>query len=190
MTETTMRQEFLQAASDINEAFGQARLAESPAARNTVRAAYARLAELGTQVPDVPAGSPLRYGGMEDKDVATAVRQAEKGYASPAAVLELTREMRRLRAELRAFGGPSGVTEEDIRSMIAEGFHTALRKAADSMDAAIAWKAIRDMDSEEYSAVCRFVSEPVIAMLREAETRTAARRRREARRAQEQEKRA
>lgn len=67
MTETTMRQEFLQAASDINEAFGQARLAESPAARNTVRAAYARLAELGTQIPDVPAGSPLRYGGMEDK---------------------------------------------------------------------------------------------------------------------------
>jgi hypothetical protein len=174
MTEATMRQEFLDAASDIREAFEACSGEMGLAGRGLVRAAYARLVELGSQIPGVPAGSPLSWGGMEDKDVATAVRQAEKGYASPAVILELTREMRRLRAELRAFGGPSGVTEEAIRSMIAEGFHTALRKAADSMDAAIAWKAIRDMDSEEYSAVCRFVSEPVIGMLREAETRTAA----------------
>lgn len=174
MTEATMRQEFLDAASDIKEAYEACPGPLGPEVRNTVRAAYAKLTGLGSQIPDIPAGSPLRYGGMEDKAVATAVRQAEKGYASPAVVLELTREMRRLRAELRAFGGPSGVTEEDIRSMIAEGFHTALRKAADSMDASIAWKAIRDMDSEEYSAVCRFVSEPVIGMLRAAEAKAAA----------------
>jgi len=136
-----------------------------------VRQAYGALVDLATFIPDEAAGSPLPYAGMEDRKIAAAARRAEKGFASPGETLELIGELRRLRQELRALGGPYGVTESAIRSMISEGFHTALRKAVDSMNAAIAWKAIRDMDGEEYAVVCRYVSEPIIRLLREAEQR-------------------
>lgn len=86
-------------------------------------------------------------------------------------IIEVVREVERLRETDRSLLGSYGVTDGDIRSMIAEGFATAFRKAADSMEAAIAWKAIRDMDGEEYSAVVDFVAGPLIAMLREAEKR-------------------
>jgi hypothetical protein len=172
-TGTTMRQQFLDAANDIKTVCEAHSETLGYHGRQDIRDAYRVLIELGTHIPDIPAGSPLEYGGMADKDVAEAVKQAEKGYASPAAVLELTREMRRLRAELHALGGPYGVTESDIRSVVAEGFHTALRKRADSMEAAIAWKAIRDMDSGEYAGMCQAVAGPVISMLRAAEARAA-----------------
>jgi len=53
-------------------------------------------------------------------------------------VIEVVREVEHLREKDRALQGRYGVTDGDIRSMIAEGFPTAFRKAASSMEAAIA----------------------------------------------------
>jgi len=173
----TQRQEFLQAASDIREAFDACRGEMALPARDLVRAAYARLYVLGSHVPDTPAGSPLPYGGMDDKDIAKALRHAENGMASPAVTLELIAELRRLREELRAMGGPFGVTDDDIRSMLGQGFHTAFRKAVDDPHATVIHTLIDklrdDTDSQGYSswsAVISFVANPLIAMLRRAET--------------------
>jgi len=78
-------------------------------------------------------------------------------------------EVEAAREQADAIKGAPGVTDSDIRSMLSEGFHTAFRKASDSMEASIAWKAIRDMDREEWGSVIDFVAEPLIAMLRQAE---------------------
>lgn len=51
------------------------------------------------------------------------------------------------------------VPREDAMSLIGEGLHTALRKIADSEEAAVAWKAIYDMDSEEWSGYLAFLIE-------------------------------
>jgi hypothetical protein len=88
-------------------------------------------------------------------------------------VAEVVREVEDLRERTAALQGSYGVTESAIRSMIGEGFHTAFRKAVDSTDAAIAWKAIRDMDNEEYAAVVGFTADPIIKALRYAEAQAA-----------------
>lgn len=173
VAELTLRQRYLAAAEEIENVYGETSGQIGYDGRKRVRAAYQDLQELGSHIPDEPPGSPLRWGGMDDKAIARAVRHAEQGLAGPAAVQQLVHELRAVRSELRALGGPYGVTDEDIRSVVAQGFHTALRKSADSMDAAIAWKAIRDMDASEYTEVCRAVSGQVIAMLRDAEARAA-----------------
>jgi hypothetical protein len=164
----TLRQRYLAAAGEIQQVYSETSAAIGYDGRQRVREAYRVLAELGTYLPDTEPGW-LRYGDMPDDDIAVAVRRAEKGFASPAHTLELVRQVRKLREQLTALGGPYGVTDGDIRSMIAEGFHTAFRKATDSMESAIAWKAIRDMDGEEYREICRFVADPIIGRLREAE---------------------
>jgi hypothetical protein len=83
-------------------------------------------------------------------------------------------EVETAREQANAIKGAPGVTGSDIHSMLAEGFHTAFRKATDSMESAIAWKAIRDMEDGEYSAIIDFVAEPLIAMLRRAEAEAGA----------------
>lgn len=84
-------------------------------------------------------------------------------------VSALLTEVEHWQEQAEALQGSYGVTASTIRSMIAEGFSTAFRKAADSMESAIAWKAIRDMDREEWGAILDFVVNPLIGMLREAE---------------------
>jgi hypothetical protein len=170
MTAPSPRRQFLAAAEEIEQVYRDTSGQLGYDGRQRVRKAYETLQQLGTCIPDAEPGR-LTYGNMEDKAIAAAVRNAEKGLASPAVTLELTAQVRRLREELAAFGGPHGVTESTIRSMIAEGFHTAFRKAADSMEAAIAWKAIRDMDNGEYAAIVSFTADPIIDTLREAERR-------------------
>jgi len=165
----TQRQQFLQAAADIREAFDACSAEMALPARDLVRAAYATLYVLGSHVPDVPAGSPLPCGGMDDQHIARALRHAENGMASPAVTLQLIAELRRLREELRAMGGPFGVTDDDIRSMLAEGFATAWRKSTDTPESVVIWKLIDAMDREEWGAVISFVADPLIAMLRRAE---------------------
>lgn len=164
----TLRQRYLAAAAEIEDVYAHTSGQIGYDGRKRVREAYQVLAELGTHVPDIEPGW-LPYGDMAEKDIAAAVRHAEQGLASAAVTLQLISQIRKLREELTALGGPYGVTEADIRSMIAEGFHTVLRKAADSMDAAIAWKAIRDMDGKQGGAVLDFTVGPVIVALREAE---------------------
>lgn len=168
MTQQSPRQRFLATGRAIAAVYADTSQAIGYDGRKRMREAVAELAELATFLPDTEPGQ-LAYGNMDDKAIAAAVRNAEKGLASAAVTLELVSQVRRLREELAAFGGPHGVTESDIRSMIGEGFHTAFRKAADSMEAAIAWKAIRDMDSEEYAAIISFTADPIIEALLEAE---------------------
>jgi hypothetical protein len=174
MTETseealTMREQFLQAAADIKKAFEAVRPDLSYPAIDQVRAAYAQLIVLGTHIPDLVPGSPLPYGGMDDKDVSRAVHNAERGLASPAVTLDLVREMRRLRVELNAMGGPFGITDAAIRSMISEGFATAWRKGTDTPESAVIWKLIDTMDPEDWSAVISFVVNPLLQMLHQAD---------------------
>lgn len=52
------------------------------------------------------------------------------------------------------------LTYDDFVSHLAEGFHTALRKAGDSAQADTAWRAIRDMSDDEWGGIVRFVAEP------------------------------
>jgi len=165
----TQRQQFLAAITEIKDVYENASGPIGYDGRRRVRAAHAALWELGASIPDTPPGPLPLTGGMSDKDLARARRHAENGLSSPAGTLALISEILVLREQLHAIGGLHGVTEEDIRSMIGEGFHTAFRKAVDSPESVVIHKLIKDMDPQEWSAIVSFVSGPVIAALREAE---------------------
>ena len=180
--ELTQRQEFLAAADEIRAVYQDTSVQISFHGRQRIQDAYRALYVLGSHVPDVPAGSPLPYGGMDDKDIARSLRHAENGMASPAVTLQLIAELRRLRMELDAIGGPSGVTDDDIRSQLGEGFHTAFRKAVDDPQAIVIHTLIDKLRDDtdchgrsSWSAVISFVANPLIAMLRRAEAETLAR---------------
>jgi hypothetical protein len=51
--------------------------------------------------------------------------------------------------------------------MLGEGFHTAFRKAIDGPDAMPIHRMISDMRPEDWSAVIRFVADPLWDLLRE-----------------------
>jgi hypothetical protein len=55
------------------------------------------------------------------------------------------------------------ITEEMLRSVLGEGFHTAFRKATDCAQAHSIWTLIREMPDEDWSAVIDFVMEGVRA---------------------------
>jgi hypothetical protein len=174
----TMRQQFLQALAGIKAVFQAVAGELGHSAVQDIRSAYETLYVLGSHIPDVPAGSPLPYGGIADKDIAKALRHAENGMASPAVTLDLIAELRRLRAELHALGGPYGVTDDDIMSMIGEGFHTAFRKATDDPHAMVIHTLIGKLCEDRagdgrtaWSAVVSFTAGPVIQALRDAGTR-------------------
>ena len=52
-----------------------------------------------------------------------------------------------------------------FRGMLAEGFHTAFRKASDSDEAWRIWKLIREMPPAEWSKIISFVADPTWDML-------------------------
>lgn len=84
-------------------------------------------------------------------------------------VKALLAEVERRQDEENALQGSYGVTDADIRSMLAEGFHTAFRKAIDHPYATVIHKLITDLPGEEWSAILDFVAEPLTAMLRQAQ---------------------
>jgi hypothetical protein len=49
------------------------------------------------------------------------------------------------------------INEDDLRSLLAEGFHTAFRKATDCEEAWPIWKLIGKMPREDWGAVIGFV---------------------------------
>jgi hypothetical protein len=111
------------------------------------------------------------YRGLRHDDPVDRLRWlAGLGLLAPdmTAVLDEVEDRREKAAALQ---GSYGVTDSDIRSMLAEGFHTAFRKAVDSPLATVIRKLIRDMEPGEYGAVIDFTAGPLIAMLREAEAR-------------------
>jgi len=50
---------------------------------------------------------------------------------------------------------------DTFRSLLGEGIHTGLRKAADSPQSARAWRAIRDMPDGEWNRVVAFAADPI-----------------------------
>jgi hypothetical protein len=129
----------------------------------------ARVTRLARLIYRAGARAQLDYTMSKRLDPVDRLRWlADNGFMA-GDVSEVLREVQRLRETDRALLGTYGVTDGAIRSMIAEGFHTAFRKATDSMEGAIAWKAIRDMDHEEWSAILDFVVGPLIKMFRKAE---------------------
>jgi len=50
---------------------------------------------------------------------------------------------------------------DTFKSLLGEGFHTGLRKAAESPASSQAWNGIREMPPKEWSAVVEFVAGPV-----------------------------
>ena len=54
---------------------------------------------------------------------------------------------------------------DDLKSMIGEGVHTGLRKAADSHASGRAWQAIRDMPVGEWDSVLDFVADGLMPWL-------------------------
>lgn len=171
LDQRTLRARFLDALADIKQIYADTANAIGPSGRTNMRNAYEALYVLGAYIPDEMPGW-LPYGDMDDKAIAKARKHAEDGMASPTVTLELISQLRRLREQLTALGGSYGVTEGDIRSMIAEGFPTAFRKAVDSMESAIIWKFLHDLPHEDWSAVLDAVVKPIIRVLREAEART------------------
>jgi hypothetical protein len=163
----TMRQQFLAAAAEIAEVYRDTSGPIGYDGRQRVQKAYVRLQELAAWIPDTTAGW-LPYSDMPDKDLTKARRRAEDGWASPQVILQLIRQVLDLRQQLSAIGGTFGVTDDDIRSMLAEGFATAWRKAADNPESVVIMRLIKSMDPEIWGAVIDFVADPLIAVLREA----------------------
>lgn len=117
------------------------------------------------------ARAQLDRGLRHQADSAGRLRWlAGQGFLVPDMVAVLD-EAEDLREKAAALQGSHGVTDSDIRAMLAEGFHTAFRKAVDSPFAVVIHKLIKDLEDGEYAAVIDFTADPLIAMLREAEAR-------------------
>lgn len=172
MSAGTMRARFLAAAAEIAEVYRDTSGPIGYDGRKRVQAAYTRLHELSTWIPDTAEGW-LPYGDVSAKDLAQARRRAEDGWASPQVTLQLISQVLSLRQQLAALGGTYGVTDDDIRSALSEGFHTAFRKASVHPLAAAIYSLIEDLPPDDWSAILDFTVGPLIAMLREAENRTA-----------------
>jgi hypothetical protein len=82
---------------------------------------------------------------------------------------ELLRETEQWQEVAGALQGSYGVTDDAIHSMIAEGLHTAFRKASDSPESRVIHKLIDGMPHEEWRAIVDFVTDPLTGMLRKAE---------------------
>jgi hypothetical protein len=110
------------------------------------------------------------FGQVDDNALARLLWLSEHGVYGPD-VPALVAEVEDWRAKGDALNSTYGMTDADLHSMISEGFHTAFRKATDSMEAAICHKAIRDMEPEEWGAIIDFVTKPIVRWLREAKAR-------------------
>lgn len=62
------------------------------------------------------------------------------------------------RADLTALLDQPTVTENDLASLLGEGFHTAFRKAVDSTRANSIWHAIDGLPAAEWGAIIDFVA--------------------------------
>lgn len=61
----------------------------------------------------------------------------------------------------------NGVTYSEFSSMLAEGFHTAFRKAIDGPDAMPIHRMISNMSDEDWSCVIEFVADPTWDLIKE-----------------------
>lgn len=117
------------------------------------------------------ARAQLDRGLRHQADAAGRLRWlAGQDFLAPDMIAVLD-EVEDLREKAAALQGSHGVTDPDIRAMLSEGFHTAFRKAVDSPFAVVIHKLLRDLEPGEWDAVIDFTADPLIAMLREAETR-------------------
>lgn len=49
------------------------------------------------------------------------------------------------------------VTDDEFKSLLGEGFHTAFRKATDDPKSSEIWKLIQDLDPKSWDSVLGFV---------------------------------
>lgn len=120
------------------------------------------------------AGSQARvayeYGKLTDTGLARLTWLAQSGLLGKDGDLGyLLSEVQGWRDKADAFTGTYGMTEADLRSMVAEGFHTAFRKAVDHPYATVIHKLIRELPPEDWAAVLDFVVRPIVRQLREAQ---------------------
>lgn len=54
---------------------------------------------------------------------------------------------------------------QDVVNMIGEGVHTALRKAVNSRQSGVAWRAIRDLPGREWHVCCAMAGAQVLRIL-------------------------
>jgi hypothetical protein len=118
------------------------------------------------------AGLDKRFDGLGDDSLARLGWLAEQGVFGED-ITALVAELERWREKGDAINSSYGLTDSDIHSMVAEGFHTAFRKAVDSPEAVVIHKLIKDMDPETWAAIIDFVANPIIRWLREAEAKAA-----------------
>jgi len=64
-------------------------------------------------------------------------------------------------------GAKDGLTYSEFRSMLAEGFHTAFRKAIEGPDAMPIHRLIDAMSQEDWSKVITFVADPTWDLIKE-----------------------
>lgn len=127
-----------------------------------------RMAVLLRQVYRAGARAQLDHAYRRQVDPVDRVRWlAERGFGAD--LKALVAEVEDAREKTAALSGTYGVTDSEISSMLAEGFHTAFRKAVDSPFAAVIHKLIRDMEDGEYAAIIDFTADPLVSRLREAE---------------------
>lgn len=113
------------------------------------------------------SGLSYRYGEL-DEAVVRVRWLADHDFVNED-VKTLLAEVETRREEDRALAGTHGLTDTDIRSMLAEGFHTAFRKAVDHPYAVVIRHLIKDLPPEDWTAVLDFAIDPVISALRAAE---------------------
>jgi hypothetical protein len=116
------------------------------------------------------AGVSREFRGAGDDSLARLAWLADHGFFTND-VRAVVSEVQRQRERDDALTDTYGLTDSDIESMVGEGFHTAFRKAVDSPEAVVIHKLIKDMDSEIWGAIVKFVADPIISYLREARQR-------------------
>lgn len=109
------------------------------------------------------------FDGLRDDALARLDWLSARGFFAGADIKALLNEVEGYREQKTALRSTYGVTDEDLRSMMSEGFHTAFRKAVDHPYATVIHKLIRDMPGEDWTAILDFVTRPIIRHLREAQ---------------------
>ena len=62
--------------------------------------------------------------------------------------------------------------KDDLASLIGEGVHTGLRKAIDSPQSSVAWRAIKDLPDGEWGIVIEFAMSGILPWLEELDSDT------------------
>lgn len=127
-----------------------------------------RLTYLLRSVYKAGARAQLDHGRRRALDPVDRLRWlSEQGFGDD--IRAVLNEVEDLREAVNPITGAYGITDSALRSWVAEGMHTAFRKGTDHPYATVIHQLITDMPGENWGEVTKFVSDPLITWLRDAQ---------------------